>query len=327
MRKFLIIILFFLNKSYSQSLHFDGINDYVVTSYSTLNANVTYECWVWSSEVPNTTVGMDGPIYGENFGILWNHYPAFVSSAYVRNILGNYYSASFGPLNANTWYHLAATYDGITLKAYKNGVLMSETPVPDGGIYPPTKLLTLGSHPGNNYDYFEGAIDEVRIWNAVRTCEEINQFMNDTLQGNETGLDVYYKFNEGIPFGTNTNIPLIYNSVAQTADGTLQNFSLSGGTSNFIQNFTPSTGTNLCQTTSSNNSSITNTIKLFPNPAHNIINFSIPVDFEIYSLTGQLIQKGNNTNQVSVESLINGVYLIKIIDENNTIITEKLIKN
>ena len=45
------------------------------------------------------------------------------------NVGGAWYPASFGPLAANTWYFLAATYDGETLTAYTNGVLVSTNTV------------------------------------------------------------------------------------------------------------------------------------------------------------------------------------------------------
>ena len=44
-------------------------------------------------------------------------------------------------------------------------------------------------------DDFYGKIDEVRIWNSVRTQEEIQLFMNDTLNGDEIGLAAYYQMN------------------------------------------------------------------------------------------------------------------------------------
>jgi hypothetical protein len=45
--------------------------------------------------------------------------------------------------------------------------------------------------------YYEGVIDEVRIWNVARTASEINSNMNTCLVGNETGLEVYYRMSEG----------------------------------------------------------------------------------------------------------------------------------
>jgi len=44
---------------------------------------------------------------------------------------------------------------------------------------------------------FDGVIDEVRIWNAVRSKREIQKNINEYLNGDETGLVGYWKMNEG----------------------------------------------------------------------------------------------------------------------------------
>ncbi|RYZ57191.1 MAG: LamG domain-containing protein [Chitinophagaceae bacterium] len=44
--------------------------------------------------------------------------------------------------------------------------------------------------------YFNGNIDEVRIWNVARSATEIRQNMLKTVPANATGLVAYYNFNE-----------------------------------------------------------------------------------------------------------------------------------
>jgi hypothetical protein len=44
--------------------------------------------------------------------------------------------------------------------------------------------------------YFSGCLDEVRIWNRIRTQEEIQGAMHTELTGGEEGLVGYWKFNE-----------------------------------------------------------------------------------------------------------------------------------
>jgi hypothetical protein len=51
--------------------------------------------------------------------------------------------------------------------------------------------------PGDSGRYFEGAIDEVRIWNVARSKEEIRANMHRRLEGNEAGLVGYWNFDEG----------------------------------------------------------------------------------------------------------------------------------
>lgn len=243
--------LFLLKNAQSQSLNFDGINDMVTTPVTydgTTYANWTYECWAKSPNIPVTYNGYDGPMYGMNTGIIWNHPDvAFYGSATVQDSTNAYFAASFGPINNNEWYHFAATYDGNVLKAYKNGLLISQV-ITNGGMKSAGGNLVIGKYPAGA-QYWTGTIDEARVWNVARTCEEINNSMNIELNGNEMGLMAYYKFNDGVPSSNNTSISTVLNEVGSANDGILSNFNLSGIVSNFIENNpannTPQTCSNL----------------------------------------------------------------------------------
>jgi len=71
-----------------------------------------------------------------------------------------------------------------------------------------------------------------------------------------------------------------------------------------------------------------NSIKIYPNPVHNILNIrgqSQKYNVEIYTLTGQRLYQAFNTSNIDMTLLSNGIYLIKISDENTTI-TKRVIK-
>ena len=71
----------------------------------------------------------------------------------------------------NTWTHLAATYDGTTLRIYANGTQVS-TKTLSGNVIASTGALRIG---GNAVwgEYFQGSIDEVRLYRRVLSAAEI----------------------------------------------------------------------------------------------------------------------------------------------------------
>ena len=65
--------------------------------------------------------------------------------------------------------------------------------------------------------------------------------MNTELVGNEAGLLTYFDFNEGIAGGTNTSITTVTNKANNALNGTLNNFTRTGTSSNFVGNSVSST--------------------------------------------------------------------------------------
>jgi hypothetical protein len=65
---------------------------------------------------------------------------------------------------------MAMTYDGSTFKAFKDGVIVGSISV-SGSIYSNTAPVEIGRIAGD--DYWNGFIDEVRIYNRALTPKEI----------------------------------------------------------------------------------------------------------------------------------------------------------
>ena len=76
----------------------------------------------------------------------------------------------------NAWTHLAASYDGATLRLYVNGS-QTVSRATSGSVATSTNPLRLG---GNTIwgEYFAGTIDEVRIYNRALTAAEVQADMN-----------------------------------------------------------------------------------------------------------------------------------------------------
>ncbi|MCX6164349.1 MAG: LamG domain-containing protein, partial [Ignavibacteriae bacterium] len=102
------------------------------------------------------------------------------------------------PIAFDTWYHIAITYNAPTgiVKFYSNGQLIGTTN--QTFIFAAnTNPLYIGYGISGSPEYGKGRYDEIRIWNVARTDIEISANYNKSLTGNESGLVLYYKFNEG----------------------------------------------------------------------------------------------------------------------------------
>ena len=75
--------------------------------------------------------------------------------------------------------------------------------------------------------------------------------------------------------------------------------------------------------------SSTEKIELFPNPVKDILSIrsvSILKKLEVFNVLGQKVIGIENTNSLNVTKLKPGAYILKIVDENDTISTKKFIK-
>ncbi len=123
-------------------------------------------------------------------------------------------------VNINSWHHAAATYDNTTgeWKLYLDGNLDASMTLA-AGITPQFQskqhaaLATATISDGTPSGFFDGKLDEARIWNIARTQNEIQSSMNIELTSG-TGLLGRWGLNDG---SGSTAV----NSIAGSPDGTL----------------------------------------------------------------------------------------------------------
>ncbi|MEI7660824.1 MAG: LamG-like jellyroll fold domain-containing protein, partial [Bacteroidota bacterium] len=138
------------------------------------------------------------------------------------------------------WQHIAWIYDGTAIKLYVNGVLKGSKPA-SGTFLGPTVSFGIGKSILGGYNFvYGGRIDEVSVWNKALTQTEIQAMMTNELTGTEANLQLYYKFNQGVPGGNNTSITkLICQTGTGDRDADLLNFAMIGPTSNFNGTLNP----------------------------------------------------------------------------------------
>jgi hypothetical protein len=104
------------------------------------------------------------------------------------------------------WHHYAVTWDGSNkhCEIYRDGSSVSSQVGSNVSSIADTSYdLMIGARgDGDTTTYHDGLIDEIRIWNDVRTPTEISQNYNHELRGNEANLVAYWPFEIRTTTGT-----------------------------------------------------------------------------------------------------------------------------
>lgn len=101
--------------------------------------------------------------------------------------------------STGTWYHVAVTLTAASSQArfYVDGVQQGTTQTgTKTAIFNSTARVGLGALnvDGTPSSFLDGIIDDVRIWNTVRTITQIANGRSSEMVGNESGLQAYWPF-------------------------------------------------------------------------------------------------------------------------------------
>ncbi len=222
-------------------LNFDGVNDRVeLSNESNFDFTSTFSMEAWI-RVTSFTVDWQTVISKGEQGPRIHRYSNTNFIAFGTGLGDDL--ASTVSVNDGNWHHIAATCNNGFKSLYVDGVLQGTQTVG-------TPLVTNNDNVriGSQIDSyspiraFHGDIDEVRFWNVARTAEQISGSRNCELQGSETGLVSYYKFNQGIDASDNSTIISLTDATAFANNGTLINFTKTGAVSNFLAGSPVTTG-------------------------------------------------------------------------------------
>jgi hypothetical protein len=163
---------------FGKALSFDGTNDQVTVAPTTalnLSSGMTLEAWV----KPTALGSWRSVIFKENTGSL--AYALFASTTAqvpTGTVFSNaeYSAPAAGGLPLATWTHISMTWDGTTLKTYVDGAEVASQAAP-APLITSTGQLRIGGENVRN-GWFNGSIDEVRIYGRPLSAAEIAADMN-----------------------------------------------------------------------------------------------------------------------------------------------------
>ena len=233
------------NSAYS----FNGVNNSITIPDNTAlrPTNISISCWILS---PQLTTGnciisktQIGTATGEQYIIGYDmngkaNFQIKRNSSCVAGTNWQYLYTNDNAITNDIWQHLVCTYDGTTMKFYKNGMLI-QSYVPTAGPIDNCSggTLNIGRFWNNQY-YFNGKIDDIGIWNRALTQQEISQLFNqnqcitnttvtDTLIINVGQMSytnpVTYANNITIyPNPASTLVTISFNNITDLAGGTIK---------------------------------------------------------------------------------------------------------
>jgi len=167
------------------AVQFDGIDDHVVLPYYVNNNLNHFSVVMWvkitggSGDRGLLTSRDDSPAKG---------YALYLNSSNEAEAMlgqgtgaGAWATVTGTPILSNVWTHIAFTYDGTSLKLYKNGSLEGTSVA--SYVTNTTKPLYIGagrteSSPSAG-DFFTGVLDEVAIWQSVLSDSDVQTIYNN----------------------------------------------------------------------------------------------------------------------------------------------------
>jgi chitodextrinase len=164
---------------YGNALSFDGVNDLVVINGSaSLNVSsaMTLEAWIYPAASQSgwrTILQKQVDAYFLNASHSGG--PLRPAGGATINSSVRYVGASSAS-PVNTWTHVALTFNGSTLQLYVNGSPVASQST-SGTIQTTSNALRIGGNVPYG-EYFNGRIDEVRVYNRALTQAEIQADMN-----------------------------------------------------------------------------------------------------------------------------------------------------
>ena len=189
---------------FGQTYEFDGVNDYINVSNGnslSISGNISIFTWIYPLASPDETRGV---VTKSDYD-----YVLAIRTNKVRVILRGTtcsWQNSVSTFNLNEWSSIGFTYNGTHLTHYINGV--GDTPIAcTGNINTQSKDLDIGRYALGS-TYFNGTIDEIRIYNRSLSASEVLELYNESLKSdkfvirgtgeqgltNETGLVSHWKF-------------------------------------------------------------------------------------------------------------------------------------
>jgi hypothetical protein len=212
------------------------------------------------------------------------------------------------PATDGTWFHLALTFDISQATASEfelfivgvsqgNGTVIVDNNISD--IKDSTVDFAIGM-AREGTDFFDGKIDDVRVWSDVRTSGEIDDNRDTELNGDEAGLVGYWKFNTSLADETSNGNDLSFSPASPTYSTEIPfSFDETASVSPVVANFTvPSTTASYIQIATASVAPISSTFSVPSTSA----TYEAVLDADVAPVATTYIVPAVNATYIQVET-------------------------
>ncbi|MEY8198373.1 MAG: LamG domain-containing protein, partial [Colwellia sp.] len=175
-----------------QSLYFDGVDDYILTSTHTLDVTngISIALWSRAATLNNATTLLSHSDDSDSLQL------GFTSNKQLTCSLNNLELVSSQAIVENEWFHWGCTFSiqnsELVLSLFKNGDMVDTKKFDQTSNYQVSAKVRLG---GDNSRFYHGWVDELSVWSQALTQGDVNALQNATPTSNSTGLISYQDFN------------------------------------------------------------------------------------------------------------------------------------
>ena len=183
------------------SLTFNGYSQYVNcgTADRGITNTLTVEAWVKTTSFQGqfAVTKYSNSLFSESgfeFGTVQGR-----AAIYGRAGKGDYFTSGLSTtiVSDGRWHHIAGQVAQNVWRIYVDGVLEnSNTYAYSGGDLRTPEPMTIGTYTYLTNFYFQGDLDEVRVWRTARTAADIQQNMCRKFATAPADLVAYYRFDQ-----------------------------------------------------------------------------------------------------------------------------------
>ena len=191
-----------------------------------ITGDISFEAWVKVEQLPSTAGSAFNLIAKDDVSSS-RAYSLFIDSDDKLKVYYFQNNSTFTSIfsdaaivvsgDVGSWVHIATTVDvsAQTAVMYKNSSSVGSTPQTTNAtsIQNSTAVFTIGAN-GSPSNYFDGLIDEVRVWDDIRTSQEISDNYKQEISGGSANLQGYWQFNNDLLDQTTNNNDLTNNGSA-----------------------------------------------------------------------------------------------------------------